>query len=509
MTKEKKVSGPGVYQLKVTMQHIKPPIWRRIQLPSDYTLGDLHMVILELMEWDEDHLHEFTIGRRKFGPSDDEAPETVNDEDDVTLDMVLGTTCKKFDYLYDFGDCWEIAIDVEKRLKQEEGLAHPVCLAGARSAPPQDCGGAGGYLENLKVLKNPKAPGYEDVVEWMGEDWDSECFDIEELNERLAFMAKAPVDFDEMDEDARNDLIEQMLNEDPFLEERVMRLHAKMSDAFGIESPEEMHGILEKMDPEEMKEFALTHLAADPLEAAHEFGLLALGSDDPEEKAQYAEKALELDPQSVDARIVLANCAIVDGGLDAGIEKLREAVALAESKLGKKFFLQHRGKFAERIEARPYLRARQTLARALRFAHQTEEAITTYEDLLNLDVDDRSGARYGLIGTLLLVQEGHKARVIIDRFQEDDDPVLFWASALVQFMTLGAKAATGDLENAIERLPLAATCLLDPDTLDDLDMSTEEASATFAVIEGLGEAWQECPGAIEWLSSFVYGDDES
>ena len=97
----------NVYQLRITLQDIQPPIWRRIQVWEDVTLAQLHTTLQIVMDWEDYHLHEFSIGKRIYSvpdPEDDLYERTVIDESSQRLsDVVLrvGTT---FTYLYDFGD---------------------------------------------------------------------------------------------------------------------------------------------------------------------------------------------------------------------------------------------------------------------------------------------------------------------------------------------------------------------------------------------------------------------
>lgn len=77
---------------------------------------------------------------------------------------------------------------VEKILPREEGVSYPVCLAGRRACPPEDCGGVWGYMELLEVIGNPRHKEYEDMIEWVGEDFDPEEFDPEDVNEALEWM---------------------------------------------------------------------------------------------------------------------------------------------------------------------------------------------------------------------------------------------------------------------------------------------------------------------------------
>jgi hypothetical protein len=56
-----------VYQFKITLKNISPPIWRRIQVPESYSFWDLHVAIQDVMVWLDYHLHEFEIGNPSTG----------------------------------------------------------------------------------------------------------------------------------------------------------------------------------------------------------------------------------------------------------------------------------------------------------------------------------------------------------------------------------------------------------------------------------------------------------
>src|SRR5690554_3774300 len=103
------------HQLKITLQHIDPPIWRRVIIPSEFSLFELHCVIQAVMGWEDCHLHEFTVQRQRYALStpdsfDDGATE---DEESARLSDVA-TPRSKFIYHYDFGDSWLHSILVEK-----------------------------------------------------------------------------------------------------------------------------------------------------------------------------------------------------------------------------------------------------------------------------------------------------------------------------------------------------------------------------------------------------------
>jgi hypothetical protein len=85
-------------------------------------------------------------------------------------------------YTYDFGDNWEHKIQLEKILPREEGVTYPICIKGKRACPPEDCGGIWGYAELLEILGNPNHEEYEEMLEWLGGEFDPEHFDVEEIS---------------------------------------------------------------------------------------------------------------------------------------------------------------------------------------------------------------------------------------------------------------------------------------------------------------------------------------
>jgi len=178
----------STYQLKVTLNDAKPPIWRRILVPSDIQLGELHVAIQIAMGWENSHLHQFVSGDIYYGVQDDEFSfdMEVEDEYEYKLNELLKSEKEIIKYEYDFGDSWEHKVVLEKILPYENDKQLPRCIKGKRACPPEDCGGIWGYEELLGVLKDPEDPEYEDTVEWLGDDFDSEAFDIDETNEMLA-----------------------------------------------------------------------------------------------------------------------------------------------------------------------------------------------------------------------------------------------------------------------------------------------------------------------------------
>lgn len=173
-----------VYQIKVTLKHTKPTIWRRIEVASDIKLGKLHRVLQAAMGWTDSHLHAFSVGRTRYGVPDPEYYGDMINERNVRLDSITKPG-DSIVYEYDFGDNWQHELKIEKSFPENTGTHYPRCAVAAGACPPEDCGGPGGYQHLLEVLKNPNDEEYKEMLEWVGGDFDPEALDIEEINQQL------------------------------------------------------------------------------------------------------------------------------------------------------------------------------------------------------------------------------------------------------------------------------------------------------------------------------------
>jgi Plasmid pRiA4b ORF-3-like protein len=86
---------------------------------------------------------------------------------------------------YDFGDDWTHTVQVEKELPVDSRVAYPVCIAGARACPPEDCGSIPGYIGICAALKGAKGDDHDDLVRWLGGYFDPEGFDVNRTNRAI------------------------------------------------------------------------------------------------------------------------------------------------------------------------------------------------------------------------------------------------------------------------------------------------------------------------------------
>jgi hypothetical protein len=180
----KNSAAKSVVSLKVTLRGTKPPVWRRLLVQGAMTLGDLHHAIQAAMGWHDSHLHAFDIDGRQYG--DRHTVDDVADEHRLTLNGLMKSGIARFAYTYDFGDNWEHTVAIEKTQTALEGKSYPVCVAGARNCPPENCGGSSGYQHLLEVLADPAHPEHAEQIEWIGEEFDPNEFAVEIADATLA-----------------------------------------------------------------------------------------------------------------------------------------------------------------------------------------------------------------------------------------------------------------------------------------------------------------------------------
>ena len=185
-------AGTPVHQLKITLREVsEPPVWRRVLVPSDVTLADLHEVIQQAMGWENYHMHVFSTGGREYGSQDRELGHAS--DRNVLLSQVFTRRGNRVRYTYDFGDDWGHDIVLEETRAAAPQETYPSCLAGKGACPPEDCGGAWGYAELKEILADPSHKGHQDMLEWLGldagKDFDPWKFSVAEVNARLPLLA--------------------------------------------------------------------------------------------------------------------------------------------------------------------------------------------------------------------------------------------------------------------------------------------------------------------------------
>jgi pRiA4b ORF-3-like protein len=177
----------AVYRIKITLRGSKPPIWRRLEVPSGTTLHRLHGLIQDAFGWQDYHMWVFETAQGDYGVADPELGH--RSAASKKLSDVAPRAGDRITYTYDFGDNWEHQILVEDVLTAEPGVKYPRAVAGRRAGPPEDCGGIWGYQELCETLANPEHEEHASMVEWLGldsaADFDPAAFDLDAVNKAL------------------------------------------------------------------------------------------------------------------------------------------------------------------------------------------------------------------------------------------------------------------------------------------------------------------------------------
>lgn len=178
-----------IYQFKVALDGIKPPIWRRIQVPEEYTFWDFHVAIQDAMGWLDCHLHQFEMINPKYGerdlvgiPDDEWGVEGVLPGWKTPIKKYFSPANTKANYDYDFGDGWRHKITLEKILPAVPLVEYPLCITGKRACPPEDCGGPYGYENLLEIIADPGHEEHQTMMEWLGDEFHPEFFSAAKIH---------------------------------------------------------------------------------------------------------------------------------------------------------------------------------------------------------------------------------------------------------------------------------------------------------------------------------------
>lgn len=179
------MAEPARLQLKISLDNIEPAVWRRVVVSDSLTFLQLHDVIQRAMGWEDCHMHEFELAspRIRIGTSEPDGFMEFGDRNPCLpehttrlADVLAGK--RKLRYWYDFGDDWWHSIAIEKRLPADPAAPEAELLAGGGACPPEDCGGPWGYAEMLATAADPASPEREELLEWLGENFDPAAFDL-------------------------------------------------------------------------------------------------------------------------------------------------------------------------------------------------------------------------------------------------------------------------------------------------------------------------------------------
>ena len=124
-----RVTRVEVYAIKVTLLGTSPPVWRRILVPRDITLKNLHRTLQTVMGWTNSHLHQFVLQAQRFSDPRSRVGSKVANENGTRLGELMQAVGARLLYEYDFGDGWQHELLLEEVLLGDETFQQ-TCVAG-------------------------------------------------------------------------------------------------------------------------------------------------------------------------------------------------------------------------------------------------------------------------------------------------------------------------------------------------------------------------------------------
>lgn len=174
------------FDFEVSLRGVKPMIWRRFLLRDSLTFESLHLAIQDVCGWSHSHGYAFhaldhfdpdgLIAGEPEGPAESKRmPEAAR----VKLRDYIGEgKAANCFYQYDFGDDWWHEVRL-LGTQTASGSLERRLLEGARAFPPEDCGGAEGYMECVQaaLITGELSDRGMRLREWLA-GWHPDAFDL-------------------------------------------------------------------------------------------------------------------------------------------------------------------------------------------------------------------------------------------------------------------------------------------------------------------------------------------
>jgi tetratricopeptide (TPR) repeat protein len=244
----------------------------------------------------------------------------------------------------------------------------------------------------------------------------------------------------------------------------------------------------------------LSDAQADAKDEAQQVAFDAMEAETEAQARKLAKRALRLDPDCVDALVLMAG--IESDSPRKMIEGLQNAVAAGERSLGARFIAENKGHFWMLIETRPYMRALEQLAGLLRAEGFKLDAIKQYERILALNPNDNQGVRDPLLGLYLAANNMEGARRLLLDFKDDAMANFAWGRVLERFLSEDKPGAAVELKKARKANRFVELYLTGrkgiPKAMPEMySMGSDEEAVL--VLDHMSLAWAEHKEALFWL----------
>lgn len=459
-----------IFKLKLTIQDSNPLIWRRVEVPCNFSMALLHDLIQIAMGWSNSHLHEFIAKKVRYG--DDEDSE--NNYEGVVVGDLLSRKGSKMLYVYDFGDNWEVEIVLENVDKKgSDDAILPICTDGEGDFPLEDIGGICGYMDLCQALNEKKKGVASDLTEWLDDigmsDYKPIPFNMTAINKKLS-KAKFKI--------VKAAKKKKGLDTSNIIDE----LFQTLDDDIGKKTSKKLWTDREKSDI----------LLLKACDCAHE------------EAVALVDEALKLCPDNYNAHFLKGNNSLTP---EEALVSYRKGLDLAETQFGEKYFEENKGHFWELFETRVYMMMKESYAKCLYVTGDDKSSISQLKELLELNPGDNQGIRYFLSSQLLENKCYADFKKLYEDYEKEESTCFSFNYALYCFAKTGGSASANKaLKAAAKTNPYVIPILKNMEkefeyndggigyTLGGRDDANYYITFSF-------EAWMAIPNALSWLKS--------
>lgn len=180
-------------QLKLSLKHTDPAVIRVVEVPADFSVYELHLVLQVSLGWNDREPFEMVRAKLTVGvePSyagagivhDGHAYRHADEVDANTLFQFVG---QRVAYTYDFSRLWEFELTLLERIERTGEL--PICREVKEAAPFEDADDLDTYYGILIAYADPDQQLHDLAVSLLGEEFDLKGPDPEEVTEHLALL---------------------------------------------------------------------------------------------------------------------------------------------------------------------------------------------------------------------------------------------------------------------------------------------------------------------------------
>jgi len=288
-----------------------------------------------------------------------------------------------------------------------------------------------------------------------------------------------------------------------FAAERLSRRMHRLMEGKHFQSIDEANAELERLresgalDPQDDQPWEM-----DDKERAQEYAYRAMEAESLDEIRRWSKRALELDPENVDALRSQALACSPDRAVR--LAEMRKVCEKAEFLLGLERFERDKGHFYGILETRPYMRALEELAQMLDLEGRKLEAIQIRERMLELNSNDNQGVRYLLLGAYLEAGALEKAEALLEQFPKDVGAAFLWGKVLAEVLRGNEAEAAKALQEARRWNPHAEKYFSGRKPRPRVEFTSyrfgDETEAQVCAAE-IGPAWDKYQNARQWLRS--------